>query len=125
MRVDKRMVETGRVRVRTFVDEQRVWIKEDLEREEVDVERVPIDREVDTPPQVRVENDVVIIPVVEEVMVVQRKLFLKEELHVRTRRFVEHVEEPVVLRKTRAEVERVDVTEDAGRRTPPRGVGSR
>lgn len=118
MRIDKRMVETGRVRVRTFVDEQRVWIKEDLEREEVDVERVTVNREISVAPQIRVEDDVVIIPVVEEVMVVERKLFLKEELRVRTRRFVERVEEPVVLRKLRAEVERVDVTHDDGRLKP-------
>lgn len=114
--VEKRAVDTGRVRVRTLVEEERVWVREDLEREEVDVVRIPIDREITQIPQVRVEDEVVIIPVVEEVMVVERKLVLKEELHVRRRTIVEHVEQPVTLRKTRAEVERVDLTQsDTGR----------
>ncbi len=113
--VEKRAVPTGRVRVRTFVEEERVWIREDLEREDVDLVRVPIDREVTHFPQVRVEEDVVIVPVVEEVMVVERKLILKEELHVRRRTTTEHVEQPITLRKTRAEVERVDLNDDAGR----------
>jgi uncharacterized protein (TIGR02271 family) len=116
VRIDKRAVETGRVRVRTHVDEERVWVREDLEREQVDVVRVPIDREVEVAPQVRVEDDVVIIPVVEEVVVVERRLVLKEELHVHRRTVSERVEEPVVLRRTRAEVERVDVVDgDDGR----------
>ena len=107
LRVGKRVVETGRVRIRTVVDESRVWVREDLEREEVDVERVTIDRQVDVVPQVRVENDVIIIPVVEEVVVVEKRLFLVEELHVRRRRTTEHVEQAVTLRRTRAEVEQV------------------
>lgn len=119
LKVGKRAVETGRVRIHTFVDEERVWVREDLEREEVDVVRVPIDREVQVAPQVRVEDDVVIVPVVEEVVVVERRLVLKEELHVRRRTTREHVEEPVVLRRTRAEVERVDVEDGDDGRTPP------
>jgi uncharacterized protein (TIGR02271 family) len=108
LRVDKRVVETGRVRVRTSVDESRVWVREDLEREEVDVVRVPIDRQVDTVPQVRIEDDVIIVPVIEEVVVVEKRLILVEELHVRRHRTTEHVEEPITLRRTRAEVERLD-----------------
>lgn len=107
LRVGKRLVETGRVRIRTVVDESRVWVREDLQREEVEVVRVPVDRQIDAVPQIRTENDVMIIPVVEEVVVVEKRLILVEELHVHRRRTVEHVEEPVVLRRTRAEVERV------------------
>jgi uncharacterized protein (TIGR02271 family) len=108
LRVDKRVVETGRVRIRTSVDESRVWVREDLEREEVDVVRVPIDRQVEAVPQVRIEDDVIIVPVVEEVVVVEKRLFLVEELHVRRRRTVQHVEEPITLRRTRAEIEQVE-----------------
>lgn len=116
LRVGKRVVETGRVRIRTVVDENRVWVREDLERESVEVVRVPIDRQVDVVPQVRVENDVIIVPVVEEVVVVEKRLVLVEELHVHRRRTTEHVEEPVTLRRTRAEVERVE-GDGAGRPT--------
>lgn len=108
LKVGKRVVETGRVRVRTTVEESRVWVREDLEREEVEVVRVPVDRQVDVAPQVRVENDVMIVPVVEEVVVVEKRLVLVEELHIHRRRTTEHVEEPFTLRRTRAEVERVE-----------------
>ena len=114
LRVGKRLVETGRVRIHTVVDESRVWVKEDLQREEVEVVRVKVDRQIDTIPEIRTENDVMIIPVVEEVVVVEKRLILVEELHVHRRRTVDHVEEPVVLRRTRAEVERV-AGDDAGR----------
>jgi uncharacterized protein (TIGR02271 family) len=118
--VEKRAVPTGRVRVRTRVEEEQVWVREDLEREEVDVERVTIDREVDEVPQVRVENDVVIVPVVEELLVVERKLILKEELHVRRTTTTERVEQPVVLRRTLAEVERADLDDLPAERTRAR-----
>ncbi|MDB6045471.1 MAG: hypothetical protein JWM63_4022 [Gammaproteobacteria bacterium] len=104
--VRKRRVETGRVRIKTVVDEHQEWIQEALEREEISVERVEVDRVVEARPVVRQEGDVLIIPVVEEVMVVEKRLLLKEEIHVRTQRHVEQVQEPVTLKSTRAVIER-------------------
>jgi uncharacterized protein (TIGR02271 family) len=104
--IDKRTVETGRVRIRTVLDERQEWVRETLEREAVSIERVMIDRVVDAPPGIRQEGDVLIIPLVEEVLVVEKRLLLKEEIHVRTQRHVEQVEEPVTLKSTRGVVER-------------------
>jgi len=104
--VRKRRVETGRVRIKTVVDEHQEWIQEALEREEIYVERVTVDRVVDAHPVIRQEGDVLIIPVVEEVMVVEKRLLLKEEIHVRTQRHVEQVDSPVTLKSTRAVIER-------------------
>ncbi|AIE84109.1 DUF2382 domain-containing protein [Fimbriimonas ginsengisoli] len=60
-----------------------------VEVEDVEIERVPMDEILDTAPEVRQEGDVTIIPVVEEFLVVQRKLRLKEEIRVtKTRRSV-------------------------------------
>jgi uncharacterized protein (TIGR02271 family) len=118
LNVEKRTVETGRVRVKTLVDETQVWVREDLEREEVDVTRVPIDREVEAAPEVRFDGDIIVVPVVEEVIVVERRLVLKEELHIRRRTVVDHVEEPVTLRRTRAEVERIDLDDPASPSNP-------
>ena len=47
-----------------------------------------------------------IIPVVEEVLVIEKRLVLKEELHIRRRIATETVEVPVTLRNQRAIVER-------------------
>ncbi len=104
--VAKRAVPRARVRISTVVDERREWIREDLRREEATVERVPVGREVAEVPEVRQEGDVLIVPVVEEVLVVEKRLVLKEELHIRKTHSVERLEEPVVLRATRAVVER-------------------
>jgi uncharacterized protein (TIGR02271 family) len=107
VRVDKREVVTGRVRIRTIVETLEETARASLEGETVEVQRVPIDRVVDVAPQVRNEGDVTVIPVVEEVVVVEKRLVLKEELHVRRHRTTESVEVPVTLRKQRAIVERL------------------
>ena len=104
--VGKRMVETGTVRVSTRLEEQTETITADLQRENVVVERVPVDRVIEAVPDVRWEGDTFIVPVVEEVLVVEKRLVLKEELHIRPEKSVERVEKPVVVRRTVATVER-------------------
>ena len=59
--------------------------------DEVEVERVRVDQEVDTPPTVRQEGDTLIVPVVEEVLVVTKRYLVREEVRV-TRRRVVHEE---------------------------------
>ncbi|MBM1169809.1 YsnF/AvaK domain-containing protein [Microvirga arabica] len=107
LRLDKREVITGKVRVRTSVDVETELVKATLEGETIEVTRVPVDRIVERAPEVRTENDVTIIPILEEVLVVEKRLVLKEELHLHRRRTTENVEAPVELRKQRAVIERV------------------
>jgi stress response protein YsnF len=114
VRVGKRVVTTGRVRVRTFVDVVQEPVRASLEEETVEVTRVPVGLEISQAPEVRTENGVTIVPVVEEVLVIEKRLILKEELHIRRITQTEDVEIPVELRKQRAEVERL-----------PAGEGSR
>ena len=104
--IDKRQVVTGRVRVQTVTDTVEELARADVQREIVEVTRVPIDRMVEAAPEIRTEGDVTILPVVEEVLVVEKRLVLKEELHIRRRVETETVEVPVTLRKQRAVVER-------------------
>jgi stress response protein YsnF len=103
----KREVVTGRVRVRTVTDMVEELARADLQQETVEVTRVPVDRVVDAPPEIRIENGVTIVPVVEEVLVVEKRLVLKEELHIRRTVAARPAEVPVTLRKQRAEVERL------------------
>ncbi len=112
MRVEKRQVTTGRVRVRTVVEVVQEPVRASLEEETVEVTRVPVGREIDQAPEVRTENGVTIVPVVEEVLVVEKRLVLKEELHIRRTVRTEEVEIPVELRKQRAEVERLPVKDN-------------
>ena len=57
-----------------------------LFREDCDVERVPVKRMIDQPAEIRQDGDTLIIPLMEEVLVVEKRLMLREELHIRRRR---------------------------------------
>jgi uncharacterized protein (TIGR02271 family) len=104
--VGKRVVETGEVRVRTVIEERSELAGADLLREKVAVERVPRNEEVAAVPPVREEDGVTIVPVVEERLVVEKKLFLVEEIRLVRRSVTERLEMPVTLRAQRAVVER-------------------
>ncbi len=117
LEVGTRVVETGRgVRIHKTVSEQPVTIDERLARDAVDVRHVPVDRIValDEAPATRYEGDTLVVPVLEEVLVVERRLRIKEELHITRTRQEEHYQDTVQLKAERIEVERFD---DAG--TPP------
>ena len=118
VRFDKRDVVTGRVRVRTVTDEEEEIVRTTLDEEVVEVNRVPIDRTVDVAPEIRTEGDVTIIPIVEEVLVVEKRLVLKEELHIRRSRTTETLAVPVKVRKQRAVVEEL-AGDGAVKRTDP------
>ena len=108
-RIDKRAVETGRVRVSTRTETIEQVLRESLRSDQVEVTRVSLNRtlaEGEALPQVRTENGVTIIPVLEEILVVEKRLVLKEEVHVRQTTSGEDVEVPVRLRRQHAEVER-------------------
>jgi uncharacterized protein (TIGR02271 family) len=105
--VSRREVETGRVRVHLKpVTEDRL-ARLTTGRTVVDVERVAVGRVVDTYPEERIEGDVRVIPVVEERLVVEKRLFLVEEIRVRRRRIEEEHDVPVTLRRHEVVVERL------------------
>lgn len=95
---------TVEVHTRTHVREEE--IDEELTREVVDVVRVPIDRYVDTPAAIRVEGDTTIVPVHEEVLVVEKRLLLKEEVHMTKRLEERHERQRIGLRSQTADIER-------------------
>ena len=105
--VSKRETERGRVVIRTHVEEREERAELDLHQEEVSVERVPVGRPVETAPPVREEDGVLIVPVLEEQLVIQTRLILKEEIRITKKSRTEHVSEPVRLRAERAEVVRL------------------
>ena len=107
LKLEKREVVTGRVRVRTIVEVVEEMAQASLDEETVEVTRVPVDRVVDEAPPIRTENDVTIVPVLEEVLVVEKRLVLKEELHISRQIRSEDMQVPVQLRKQRAVVERL------------------
>ena len=105
--ISKREIERGRVTIRTHIEEHEAFAEVDLHQEEVGVERVPVGTVVETAPPVREENGVLIVPVLEEQLVIQTRLFLKEELRITRTSRTEHVRQPVRLRSEQAEVVRL------------------
>jgi uncharacterized protein (TIGR02271 family) len=103
-RIGKRVVETGKVRVRKLVRERMVALDTALERDDVVVERIAVGRLVSEPPQSRHEGDVLVIPVVEEVLVTGLRLV--EEIRITRRRHVARQAVKVPLRRERVVVER-------------------
>lgn len=103
--IEKRDSITGKTRVRTETEIVEEIVSLELARDTVDVETIEINEVVAEVPPVRTEGDVTVVPVVEEVLVVEKRLVLKQELHIRRRATSERVEVPVSLRKQRAIVE--------------------
>ena len=106
--VTKRPVVTGRVRLTKRVRSQEKIIDETVQVERAEVERVPINRFVETAPLIRYEGDTMVIPVVEEVVVVEKRLMLREELRVTKRHSAERINRAVVVRSEEVSVQRFD-----------------
>jgi uncharacterized protein (TIGR02271 family) len=108
LEVQKRKVEAGGVRIRKTVREREEVVDEPLMREEVQVRRVPVNRVVDGPVPVRHVGNTMIISLLEEVLVVEKRLMLKEELHVTKEEVESYRPQRVRLRTEEAVVERVE-----------------
>ena len=104
--VAKRQVESGRVRVLVTVEEREETVTEELLRDDLQIERVPRNVRLAEVPNVRLEGNTTIVPVVEEVLVVEKALVLVEEIHISRRSVSEPTEIPVTVRAERARVER-------------------
>jgi len=107
LHIEKQKVETGRVRLTKTVQEREVMVTEPFMQEDIQIERVPVNRWLSEPASVRYEGDMMIIPVMEEVPVVEKRLRLKEELRVTKRQITSQRSEPVRLRTEDVRVERM------------------
>jgi uncharacterized protein (TIGR02271 family) len=106
--VDTRPVETGRIRIRKVVHEREEIADPPLLRDEVRIERVPVNCLVDGTTPARSEGETLIIPLFEEVVVVEKRLLLKEELRITKHRVETHTPQRVTLRHEDVVVERAN-----------------
>ncbi|MEO8072590.1 MAG: YsnF/AvaK domain-containing protein [Acidobacteriota bacterium] len=103
--IGKRVVETGGMRVHKTVREDVQTINEPILREHIEVERVEVNKYVETAPAIRYEGEVMIVPVLEEVVVTEKRLLLREEIRlVKRREEIANVQE-VTLRREEISVE--------------------
>ncbi|OGX90970.1 YsnF/AvaK domain-containing protein [Hymenobacter coccineus] len=118
--VTRELVETGRVRLTKTVQEKEELVPLDLRHDQVQVERVAINRYLPDEalaPEPRHEGDVLIIPVLREVLV--KRLLLVEELRVTRQQHTTTEVQRVVLRHEQVQVERLPPAGAASPATPP------
>ncbi|WP_267382451.1 MULTISPECIES: YsnF/AvaK domain-containing protein [unclassified Sphingomonas] len=115
--VDKVVVQTDAVRVRTLVEETDVLVEDVVDREALKIKRVRLDQPVTVAPPPREEGDTTIISLIEERLVVEKRLFVVEEIHVTREKTQERVTIPVTLRAVRATVERPSEPSTTGNTT--------
>ncbi|MBU6123362.1 YsnF/AvaK domain-containing protein [Hymenobacter siberiensis] len=120
LRVDKQVVETGRVVLHKTVHVETQTADVPLREEQVQVQRVAVGRYVDEAPAVRYEGDTMIVPVLREELVVTKRLLLVEEVHVRTQTLTIHAPQAVELRREELHYERL-ATPPAGAAPPVAG----
>lgn len=125
--VGRRPVEGDRVRIDKIVHERREHVREMLARENVAIERVPVGTIVSEAPPVREEGDVLVIPLLEEVAVVERRLLLREEVRIQKVRTTREHDEAVTLRAEDVNVSRKPPkrTNDSSRGSPRQDPVSR
>lgn len=110
--VSKELIDTAKVTVRKKVTEETASVNIPLAQEGYRVERVPVNKVVDTPPQVRHEGETMIIPVMREVLVVQKRYEIVEEVHLIKEKTVQQHHQEVVLKKEEVTVQRTPLKND-------------
>jgi uncharacterized protein (TIGR02271 family) len=104
-------VQVGTVRIEKRVETVPVETTVDAMLDEIQIQRVAVDRPVASAPAPRHEGDTLVIPVVEEVVVTEKRLVLREEIRVTRRR----VAQPVTIQDTvRREVVEIHDPEGTG-----------
>lgn len=117
----KREAETGRgIRINKTVSEE-VWrIEDTVSQQTLDIQHIPVNAWViGEAPTHRYEGETLVVPVLEEVLVVEKRLRLKEEIRISAKSHQQPISEHVVLRKEQVSVERFDerTTADDGTET--------
>jgi uncharacterized protein (TIGR02271 family) len=105
LHLGKKVVETGKIHVSKKVSEHAFNADMPVFKEEVIVERKPVDRYVDDEvPGIRMNGDTTIIPVVKEVVV--KRMLLVEEIYITKRRIESTATVNEVLRKEEVTINR-------------------
>jgi len=102
--VGKRTVELGSLEIRKTIEEFQDSRRLPLSFDQLDVQHVAVNRPLDAPLEPRYEGDVLIIPVMEEVLVIEKRLMLKEEVRVSKRQVTRVQQVNETLRREHVEL---------------------
>lgn len=108
VKIGKEVVETGIVRILKNVHNEEVTVDVPLMHEEHTIERIPVNEYLETPPPpVRYEGDTMIIPILREEVVVQKRIVLVEELRITKKQIETNNSQQVTLRREEVTVDRL------------------
>lgn len=107
LNIERQIVEKGKVKIRKRVAKKSELLDVPEIHENVKVERIPINRLIETaPPPIRYEGSTMIISVLREEVIVTKRLVLVEELHVNKEQTEVHNPQEIGLLKEEIEIER-------------------
>lgn len=106
LEVGKRTVESGRVRLRKETSAEEISVNVPVASTTYEVERVAKDEVLEEWPEIRREGNTTVYPVVEEDVVLTKRLVLREEIRVTERRAQSTERKSVELRREDVVVER-------------------
>ena len=115
--VSKRRIVTGRVKVSRVTRQSEKLLTQTFAQQRVRIDRIPIGKLIKAVPKIREKGDAIIIPIVEEIAVVERRLVLTEEIWVRRIQSNEKHRQRVMLRCQEAVITRDPVE-------PPAAAGA-
>ena len=105
--VGKETIETAKVQVKTNVREEEATVNIPVVSEQYEIHRVPVDKVFTIPPPVRYEGDTLIVPVIEEVVVVEKRYKVVEEVHLVKHSTQTPYMQQITLLKEEVKVERI------------------
>ncbi len=111
--IDKQVIEKSKVRLSKKVHEENETVSVSVKSEEVKVEKLEVNKYVDEVPQVRYEGNTMIVPVMKEVLVIEKKLLLVEEFHITKYITTKEEEKTIPLRKEEVIIERIASNDSA------------
>lgn len=107
LQIDKELIETGKVKISKTVHEHEETVDIPLMSEEVSVERVPFNEYLqDTTPSVRYEGETMIIPIIKEILFVEKRMMLVEEVRVTKKQNQTTETQQVTLRREEVNITR-------------------
>ncbi len=110
IKVTKKVVDTGVVNISKTIGESTEYLDIPLSNEEIVVNRIPKNEIIDIMPAAsRYEGDTMIIPVLKEVAVIEKRMMLVEEIHVTKIKTEKTETHEVTVRKEEVNITRKDL----------------
>jgi stress response protein YsnF len=102
IQIKRELIDKGRIRFTKKVDEETVEIPLTSTTQQYSIERISVNRYVEeAPPGIRYEGKTMIISIIEEEAVIQKRLKIVEELHITSAEIETRTKTEVNLKKER------------------------